>query len=111
MGAHRYTWIHTAHGSGCFFFACTFLAVIRARRQRAAVEEQERNSAAHSGKWKDITAPLGFGLPRSRRFLITSNFLHLCVCVFVSICAFVGQHKAETTVEITVFACVSQVKC
>lgn len=67
---------------GIFFFACASLAVIRAKRQRAGVEEQERESAAHSGKWEDVTAPLGFGLPGGKHRLIGSNlclmFLFMC---------------------------------
>lgn len=73
---------HTHRMASGVFFACTSLALIRARRQRAGVEEQERNSAAHSRKWKDITAPLGFGVLSSKRFLIRSNF-SVNVCVFV----------------------------
>lgn len=63
VGAHTHTHIHT-YGMAPGVFACAPLAVIRVRRQRAGVEEQERNSAARSRKWKDIRAPLGFGLLR-----------------------------------------------
>lgn len=71
---HRHTHIQTLHGSRHFFpFACASLAVIRAKRQQAGVEEQERESAAHSWKWEDVTAPLGFGLPGGKHRLIESN--------------------------------------
>lgn len=86
------------HGMSPGIFACTSLAVIRAGRQREDVEEQGRYSAAHSRKWKDITAPLGIGLLSSKHFLIRSNF-SCSVCVFVYMYLYETQTDRERQTE------------
>ena len=81
---HTHTHTHTHHIMSPGVSACTSLAVIRARRQRAGVKEQRRDSAAHSRKWKDVTAPLRSVVLRSNEVLIRSNFaVNVCVVVYV----------------------------
>lgn len=74
-------------------FACASLAVIRAGRQQAGVEEQECNSAAPCGKWKDVTAPLGLSLLNAKHLLISSNF---AANAFVFVCMYICQREMET---------------
>lgn len=54
------------------------------------VEEQEYNSAAPCGKWKDVTAPLGLGLLNAKHLLISSNF---AVNAFVFVCMYICHRQ------------------